>query len=224
MIAPKTTLLFVCLATSAGCAQILGIDQDYRELSEDGGDAEDAGGEPEDASDPEDAGEPEDTGAELDAAPEQDSGPPGFDCATLDGLVWNGHCYFSIAAGTGLIWTRAKTTCESFSDSHLATLTTSAEQAAIEGAFFPSTTDYWIGLSLQDPSSQTPPSSCKTTPGSCPFRWVTGEVLSFTKWTQRSGTDAEPNYTGACVRLQLTDRSWADFGCGAQLPAICEHD
>jgi hypothetical protein len=207
----RAQLLLACLV--AGCAQILGIDQEYREGSDDAGSA------PEDAG----VGPPEDTGAELDATPE-DSGPAGFDCGMLEGLLVSGHCYFVIAAGSGLIWTRAATTCESFSGSHLATITSAAEQEAIEGAFFPSTTDYWIGLSLQGASSATPPASCKTNPGSCPFLWITGEPLSYTKWSRRSATDVEPNFTGGCARLQLTDRSWADLGCGAQVPALCEHD
>jgi hypothetical protein len=60
--------------------------------------------------------------------------------------------------------------------------------------------------------------------GSCPWLWVTDDKFAFSKWARRDGSDPEPNFTGACVRLQLTDRSWADFPCGTQLPAICEHD
>lgn len=216
---PRTALLLACLTT--GCAQILGIDQEYREVSEDGG------SDPEDASEPDDADEPDDAGpdagAERDASAE-DGGPAGFDCDALEGLLWSGHCYFVIAPGSGLVWTRAATTCETFSGSHLASVTSADEQEAIEGAFFPSTTDYWIGLSLQGASSATPPASCKTTPGSCPFLWVTGETLSYTNWSRRSASDVEPNYSGGCARLQLTDRAWADLGCGTQLPALCEHD
>jgi Lectin C-type domain len=215
MSARRAALVLACLAGgAAGCAQLLDIDHEYGDLVEDAGDA----------GEPEDGGEPGDAGSEPDATADADSGPAGFDCEMLDGLLWNDHCYFVISQGTGLIWTRARTTCESFSDSHLATLTSAAEEAAVEGAFFPATQDYWIGLALENPGTQTPPATCKTMPGSCPFRWVTGERLMFSKWSQRSGTDSEPNYTGACVRLQITDRSWADFGCGTQLPAICEHD
>lgn len=214
--------LLACLIASAGCAQILGIEDEY-ELVGDAGDADpDAG--PADAGASDAAPEPADTGAQRDAMPGDDGGPAGFDCERVDGVVWNGHCYFAIAPGTGLIWTRARSTCETFDSAYLATLTSSEEQDAVEAAFFPATADYWIGLALEGAPSQTPPSSCRTTAGSCPFLWVTGEELSFTNWARRSSTDAEPNYTGACVRLQLTDRSWADYGCGAQLPAICEHD
>lgn len=209
-------LWIVGLIVSAGCAQILGIDHDYERL-------EDAGEERPDANEPDAGDEPTDSGTAPDARTDA-SGPAGFDCAALDGTLVDGHCYFAIAPGTGLIWTRAKTTCETFSGSHLATLTSSTEQAAIEAAFFPSTYDYWIGLSLQGASNQVPPATCKTMPGSCPWLWVTGEKFSFSKWGRRDGTDPEPNFNGSCVRLQLTDRSWADFPCGTQLPAICEHD
>ena len=181
---------------ATGCAKLLDIDHEY-DLASDA-----------DAS-------------VLDAGLDPDAG---FDCAQLAGKVLDGHCYFVIAPGTGLVWSRAQSTCEEFEGAHLASVTSADEQAALEAAFFPSTADYWIGLALEGASNQTPPASCKTNPRSCPFLWVSGEELSFTKWSRRSANDVEPNYTGACVRLQLTDKSWADYGCGTQLPAICEHE
>jgi hypothetical protein len=232
MSALRASLCTFCVAGSVGCAKLLAIDHDYGERVADAGELDDAG-DVRDANDGRDA-QVEDGGR----APDEDGGfndaagdasndanaPASFDCEALAGSVWSDHCYFAIAAGTGLDWSRAKTTCESFSGSHLVTITSAEEQAAIENAFFPSITDYWIGLSLEGAAAQTPPSSCKTAPESCPFLWVTGEALGFTLWARRSGSGQEPNYTGACVRLVLTDRSWADFGCGTQLTAICEHD
>lgn len=151
-------------------------------------------------------------------------GGAGFSCDELGGAVHDEHCYFAIAPGSGLLWASARETCESFSpSSHLATITSHAEQAAIEDAFSPSVTDYWIGLSLADVEDE-PSDDCDEAPESCPFEWVTGDKLIYTNWAEHSESDEEPNYTGACVRLQLDGFAWADFDCGTRLPALCEHD
>ena len=216
----RVWLLLGGLAGNVGCAQILGIDHEYGERPDDLGDAgevSDTGlGDDGDVLGPPDAGD--------DAA--ADAGvPSGFDCQALDGTVFGGHCYFTIGPAMGLSWSSARTQCGTFSNAHLVTVTSAQEQTALEGTFLPSTTDYWIGLSLQGASTQTPPASCKTNPRSCPFQWTTREPLSYAKWARRAGSDSEPNYSGACVRVQAMDTmSWADVGCDSVLPAICEHD
>ena len=115
--------------------------------------------------------------------------------------------------------------CEAYSSkTHLVTITSADEQAALATAFFPTQTDTWIGLSLADPS-KSPDSICKLISDQCPFQWVTGEALGYTDWAKRSGSDSEPNYTGSCVRLQAADETWADTGCtGSKYQAICEED
>jgi hypothetical protein len=88
-------------------------------------------------------------------------------------------------------------------------------------SFFAPANDAWIGLSLAeltDPNSAT----CKATPSSCPFLWLTGEPLSYTNWGNHGPNDREPNYTGACVRLQGTTLDWADQDCNERVRAICE--
>jgi hypothetical protein len=153
-----------------------------------------------------------------------EGGGAGFSCDELDGVVHDEHCYFVLAPGSGLSWTMARETCEGYSpSSHLVTISSSAEQAAIENALSPSVSDYWIGLALADVENE-PNDDCDEAPESCPFEWVTGEALSYANWAAHGKNDVEPNYTGACVRLQLDDFNWADFDCGTRLPAVCEHD
>ncbi|HSU41870.1 MAG TPA: C-type lectin domain-containing protein [Polyangiaceae bacterium] len=149
-------------------------------------------------------------------------GKPSTSCS---GTSYGGHCYFLIGSDTGVDWPSAKSMCEAYSTkTHLVTITSSDEQAALAAAFFPTQTDTWIGLSLADPS-RSPDSICKLLADQCPFQWVTGEALSYTDWAKRSGTDSEPNYTGSCVRLQAADETWADTGCtGSKYRAICEED
>jgi hypothetical protein len=150
------------------------------------------------------------------------AGKPSTSCS---GTSYGGHCYFLIGTDTGLDWPSAKSMCDAHSSkTHLVTITSSDEQAALVKAFFPSQTDTWIGLSLADPS-KSPDSSCKLLPTQCPFVWVTGEKLDYTNWSKRSSSDSEPNYSGSCVRLQAADESWADTGCtGSKYRAICEED
>jgi hypothetical protein len=149
-------------------------------------------------------------------------GKPSTSCS---GTSYGGHCYFAIGSDIGIDWPSAKSMCEAYSSkTHLVTITSADEQSALVKAFFPAQTDTWIGLSLADPS-QSPDSICKLLSDQCPFEWVTGEALSYTDWTQRSGSDSEPNYTGSCVRLVATDQTWADTGCtGSKYRAICEED
>lgn len=132
---------------------------------------------------------------------------------------WNGHCYFAGATGTGVGWTAASAACAASGNAHLVTIGSTEEQAMLAQTFFPSVADFWIGLSLADPSLP-PPASCITTPSSCPFVWVTGESLAYTNWA----TYGEPNYSGSCVRMRADTQQWADYGCATMLGAICEID
>ncbi len=168
------------------------------------------------------AGENEPSGTA--GAPSTGEGGGGFSCAKLDGVVHEGHCYFAIAPGTGLSWSAAREACESYStSSHLLTIGSNAEQRAVEDALTPAVSDFWIGLSLANVEDD-PGEECEDAPESCPFTWVDGEAVSYANWAEHSKRDVEPNYTGACVRLQLDGFKWADFDCSTRLPAVCEHD
>ncbi len=149
-------------------------------------------------------------------------GAAGFDCDARGGKLANAHCYFPIGRDAPLSWQAAKSACES-ADAHLVTLTSAAEAQLVVEQFLSAAGDHWIGLALANTSSE-PPRSCKNNPASCPFRWVTAEPLEFSDWAMHSALDKEPNYTGACVRIQAADLKWADNGCSQELPAICEHE
>jgi hypothetical protein len=150
------------------------------------------------------------------------SGSAGTSSGTCSGTTFGGHCYFVIGEDSGLDWPSAKSACEGYSKTtHLVTITSADEQAAIAKAFFPSTSDTWIGLSLADPS-KSPDPLCKLSPDQCPFKWVTGEALDYTDWTMRSSSDNEPNYSGSCVRVPASDETWSDTGCSSKYRAICE--
>jgi hypothetical protein len=141
------------------------------------------------------------------------------DCS--QGTTFGGHCYFLVGTTDGLDWASAQAACEA-QGGHLVTITSSEEQSMLASTFFPSTDDAWIGLSLDDVASD-PSSVCKVLPDTCPFLWVTGEELAYDAWAVRSGDD-EPNYTGACARMQAADQAWADTGCTSPYRAICEND
>ncbi len=146
----------------------------------------------------------------------------GLDCDSVGGMVHGEHCYFVIAEGTGLGWEAARDACRAHSpDTHLVTITSDDEQTWLEATFFPGSKDLWIGLALEDTGSD-PSSTCRLLPDLCPFSWVTDEALDYTHWAVHSESDVEPNYTGACVRLQLDDQNWADLDCKTTLSAICE--
>jgi hypothetical protein len=142
--------------------------------------------------------------------------------ACTDGTTHDGHCYFLVGTSGGLDWDHAKSECEA-SGAHLATITSSGEQTFVAATFFPSSDDAWIGLSLEDTQSD-PSNLCSLIPDTCPFLWLTAEKLDYTAWATRSGGDDEPNYTGACVRLQASDQAWADIDCSSTFRAVCERD
>jgi hypothetical protein len=147
------------------------------------------------------------------------AGSASVECS--DGTTHDGHCYFLVGTSGGLDWEHAKSECDTH-DAHLVTITSSAEQMFVATTFFPSSDDAWIGLSLEDTRSN-PSSLCSLAPDACPFLWVTAEKLDYDAWAMRSGDD-EPNYTGACVRLQASDQAWADTGCSSEFRAVCERD
>jgi hypothetical protein len=151
-------------------------------------------------------------------------GTGALSCTGSGATTYGGHCYFLVGDDTPLDWSSAKSACVAHSSSaHLVTIGSKEEQAMLVASFFPATVDTWIGLSLAD-VTKDPSSACKLAPDQCPFAWVTGEKLAYTDWTVRSGTDSEPNYTGACVRVQATDQTWGDTTCSGKLRAICEED
>jgi hypothetical protein len=131
-----------------------------------------------------------------------------FDCASVSGTVYQGHCYY--AKSVAVDWNTANTTtCEA--PAHLATITSAGEQNVV-AALLP-TQDRWIGLRR--------PVNSPTTESS--FYWVTNEALSYRNWDVYSDADKEPNYTGECVRMRFTSK-WADVVCTEALAVICEHD
>jgi hypothetical protein len=145
-------------------------------------------------------------------------GSSGADCDALGGTTFDGHCYFYLSSL--LNFASAQSACAEASAT-LVAINSAAEQRFLESTFFAPANDAWIGLSLAEltnPNSAT----CKATPSSCPFLWLTGEPLSYTKWGDHGANDREPNYTGACVRLQGATLDWADQGCTERVRAICE--
>jgi hypothetical protein len=145
-------------------------------------------------------------------------GSSSVDCDALAGTTFEGHCYFYLSSL--LDFASARSACAEESAT-LVAINSDAEQRFLESTFFAPANDAWIGLSLAeltDPNSAT----CKATPSSCPFLWLTGEPLSYTNWGNHGPNDREPNYTGACVRLQGTTLDWADQDCNERVRAICE--
>jgi hypothetical protein len=145
-------------------------------------------------------------------------GSSGADCDALAGTTFDGHCYFYLSSL--LDFASARSECEEASAT-LVAINSDAEQRFLESTFFAPANDAWIGLSLAELTNPNT-ATCKATPSSCPFLWLTGEPLSYTKWGNHSASDREPNYTGACVRLQGATLDWADQGCDERVRAICE--
>ncbi|HEY6877530.1 MAG TPA: C-type lectin domain-containing protein, partial [Polyangiales bacterium] len=192
---PSTPPLLLCAIGTVGCVNILGIDEDYHQVSEN----------------------PLDAGGLL-----GDDGGSAPSCTVDGGVAWEQHCYFLLAAGATQAWSNAKSACAAFPSTHLVTISSAKEQTFLDSRFFTSKEDHWIGLALA--STSQPPSSCTTNANSCPFSWVTGERVEYTNWTQRTGGPNEPNYTGACVRVLSAEKTWADTDCTTRLPALCETD
>ncbi len=135
----------------------------------------------------------------------------GFDCSSVSGIVFMGHCYFG---KTGpFTWDAAATSCPF--GAHLVTITSAAEQAVAQ-QILPNQ-DRWIGM--REPA---------TAPNMEQFYyWVTGEPFtpgtSYTNWDVFSDADREPNFTGDCVRMEFNSK-WADDTCTKAYSAICERE
>jgi hypothetical protein len=140
----------------------------------------------------------------VDAGKPVDAGMGTLECLSLHGIVFKGHCYFTVAAGA---WDQ--NACDA-QGAHLATLTAADEQAA--AATVSPGQERWIGLRRRNGSPRDPTS----------FEWVTGEPLSYDNWANY-GSTREPNGTGDCVRL-LTAGTWADNDCSERFPVLCEHE
>jgi hypothetical protein len=161
------------------------------------------------------AGSPSDAApgdAIVDRSLSQDAADTGFDCASLQGTVYQGHCYFPMLGPYS--WNLAATACPF--GSHLVTITSAAEQAIAAQVL--ANRDRWLGM-RRDMNTPNVESS---------FHWVTIEPFdagtSYANWDLREGgTTREPNFSGDCVRMQFNSR-WADDVCTAAYPALCEHE
>jgi len=135
----------------------------------------------------------------------------GFDCSSVSGIVYMGHCYFG---RTGpFTWDVAATSCPN--GAHLVTITSAGEQVIAQQIL--ANQDRWIGM--REPA---------TAPNMEQFYyWVTGETFtpgtSYTNWDVYSDADREPNFTGDCVRMEFNSK-WADDGCTKAYSAICERE
>ena len=138
-------------------------------------------------------------------------------CDALGGAEFEGHCYFYVSSL--LSFEAARSACAEASAT-LVAINSLEEQRFLESTFFAPANDAWIGLSLAELGN--PSAMCKAMPSACPFRWQTDEPLSYTKWGSHSASDAEPNYTGACVRIRGATLDWADQGCNERVRSICE--
>lgn len=144
-------------------------------------------------------------------------------CAGLGSVHYNdpltGHCYFR-ASGAG--WAVAKTNCEA-QGAYLATITSGAEQAAIETILL-STGSTWIG------------GSSTASPGSGEWRWMAGPELNVQFWQgQSTGSSVggmynnwsnnEPSASNNnCIVLDssLGQRWRAAGSCTSSVNYICE--
>jgi hypothetical protein len=139
----------------------------------------------------------EPTGA-TDGGPQNTTG-----CSEAGSRTYSGHCYFPTTSP--LSWADAKKACET-AGAHLAVVTSSNEQAAIES--MASGSDRWIGLSR--PSGSTNDAKL--------FKWVTGEDPNYFKWDA-----GEPTGSGECGRMKRGG-PWGDSSCASPIVAICERE
>lgn len=134
-------------------------------------------------------------------------GALGLPLEWTSGAGGNGHWYRKITATT--TWAQASAIAESMGG-HLATLTSSAENAFLENF---AVGDYWLG-------AFQPPAACE--PG-CDWRWVTDETWSYTNW--RPGQpdnaggieDVLAFYPGA---VTWNDRGNGSCGVGCEMPGF----
>jgi len=122
---------------------------------------------------------------------------------TLTGFTnqqnYNGHSYYRSTGNA--FWLTAKANCEAMGG-HLVTVTTSAENSFIFG-LWPSG---WIGLTDE------------VTEGT--WRWVTGEVYSYSSWNP-----GEPNNAGNEDYVQFVGGGrWNDLPNNQSLPYVLEFE
>lgn len=132
-----------------------------------------------------------------------DTGGTPAGCVEAGSRTYGGHCYFPTTSP--LSWADAKKACEA-AGAHLAAVTSSAEQAAIES--MASGSDRWIGLSRPAGSMN----DIKL------FTWVTGEAPNYFKWDI-----GEPTGAGECGRMKRGG-PWGDSSCASPILAICERE
>ena len=118
-----------------------------------------------------------------------------------DSKGFNGHYYKVYSLDVS--WKEAKTICENLGG-HLATITSSEEQAFIETF---STGKPWIGATDEKAEGT--------------WEWITGETWDYTNWGS-----GEPNNSGDEDYLVLFPRKWNDLPntFGEQFGFICEWD
>jgi hypothetical protein len=196
-----------------------------------GGDARDAAEET--AEVPPEASAPDAADARIDDAPNDvradTSAEGGFDCAAVNGAVYQGHCYWGVI--NAVSWDNGQNVSCAVADhgGHLVTITSAGEQAFVQ-SILPSQ-ERWIGL--RKPASSEPNEAL--------FHWVTSETYSastsYRNWVPGDAGTAEPNFTSDsgggmdvdCVLLRTTG-FWADDACpangggGKKRASICEHE
>lgn len=124
-------------------------------------------------------------------------------CTESGAIMFGGHCYFLASAlQAGLA---AQTNCAGLG-AHLATLTGSAEQAAV--IVLGAGSERWIGLFRKSGTATD-----------ANYTWVTNEPRAgYAAWSP-----GEPNGSGQCVRM-LAAGLWADQDCATPLASICERE
>jgi hypothetical protein len=141
-----------------------------------------------------------------------DAGAP--PCTEDNRGVYNGHCYFLVAASAD--WTGARDKCAGASltghPTHLAVITTVGEWSFVNGLPGGGTFGRWIGLSAVSPSSMK-----------SAYTWVNGEAFSYDAWMS-----TEPNASGRCVVMHsagfMPPGSWEDVSCSTNYYYVCERE
>jgi hypothetical protein len=168
----------------------------------------------------------------VDAAPDASLDTGTGYCDAVAGTMAQGHCYYVNKAKAK--W--SSTLCTAVSGFHLITITSAAEQAAVDALINPADQqDYWMGLAE--------PAGTYTQKKETNFEWVTAPAehydpaTSYRHWYSWTDTDHEPNFAPTpsaacntavdcypdCVRVRSSG-DWSDGPCGDALWSLCEHD